>query len=291
MNLAASLDALRSAFPQLAIHTALPVDEGWDYIVIEVNGELIFRFPRRAEVRASLEKEILLLPCLAGKLSAAVPRFDYVHRGEPPFIGYPKIGGAPLDAAAAARPALARRLGALLGELHAVRLPWTVHRRLPLITAMDWRREYLLLHAALRARVFPLLTAEARPRAARLWEAHLKDAANFRIRLALIHGDLGAEHILCHPQADAIAGLIDWGDARTGDPALDFVGLLQTGGEAAVRLALEAYPHDLGKSFWSRLHFYNKITPFYLILHGLDCGEEQAVQDGLRQIHFLERHE
>jgi aminoglycoside phosphotransferase (APT) family kinase protein len=202
-------------------------------------------------LQAAREREALLLPHLAGRLSVAALPLE--RRGD---------HGRPLDAAAAALPAIPRHIGAILGDLHAIRLPWTVHRYLPLITAMDWRRSSLQLHQELRENIFPQLDPPERERAAQVWQAHLKNPANFRIRLALIHGDLRPEHILCNPAAGRVTALAGWGQARIGDPALDFAGLLQAGGEPAVRLALEAYPHVLGASFWPRLIFYNTIYPY-----------------------------
>lgn len=36
---------IQDNFPQVAIQTVLPITRGWDSFVLEVNDELIFRFP------------------------------------------------------------------------------------------------------------------------------------------------------------------------------------------------------------------------------------------------------
>ena len=51
-------------FPQVAIQTVHPITRGWDSFVLEINDELIFRFPMRDDVIAYLEKEMGLLPVL-----------------------------------------------------------------------------------------------------------------------------------------------------------------------------------------------------------------------------------
>ena len=50
-------------------------------------------------------------------------------------------------------------------------------------------------------------------------------------RRVLIHGDLGAEHVFV--DGDRISGVIDWGDAAIGDPALDHGRLLRDFGPLA----------------------------------------------------------
>lgn len=38
-------ELIRRNFPQVVIQTARPITHGWDSFVLDVNGELIFRFP------------------------------------------------------------------------------------------------------------------------------------------------------------------------------------------------------------------------------------------------------
>ncbi|HYT27741.1 MAG TPA: hypothetical protein VEL72_01885, partial [Ktedonobacteraceae bacterium] len=69
-------------FPQVEISTARPITRGWDSFVLEVNGELIFRFPMRDDVIPYLEKELGLLPVLEPTLSTPIPHFDYIGHGD-----------------------------------------------------------------------------------------------------------------------------------------------------------------------------------------------------------------
>src|SRR5207245_8963238 len=73
-----SIMLIQHNFPQVAIQTALPITRGWDSFVLEVNGELIFRFPMRDDVVAYLQKELRLLPLLEQILSTPIPHFDYI---------------------------------------------------------------------------------------------------------------------------------------------------------------------------------------------------------------------
>ena len=57
-----AIDLIQHNFPQVAIQTVHPITRGWDSFVLEVNDELIFRFPMRDDVIAYLQKELGLLP-------------------------------------------------------------------------------------------------------------------------------------------------------------------------------------------------------------------------------------
>jgi aminoglycoside 2''-phosphotransferase len=296
-DLAAYLDAIRACQPGFAIQSVYPIQDGWDFFVLEVNGEWIFRFPRRPEVTPSLEKEIALLPHLRRRLPVSVPCFEIVAPGAGgapsaggaiAWVGYPKIPGVSLESALQANPAagprLAQHIGEILTTLHTAALPWTVHRHLPLRTLLDWKRYYLDLYHELRERVFPLLDPSSQRKATILWEGYLRPRDHFSFEIALLHGDLGPEHILCDPQTARVTGILDWEDACTGDPALDFVGLLQAGGEVFVSQVLSSYSHDPGKNFWARLHFYTTIVPFFEIQFGLEAGDPQRTQSGVNQL-------
>lgn len=288
----ACLSVIQAARPDIQIRSLTPIETGWDFFVLDANDEWIFRFPRRPEVRSGLVKEAVLLAHLTPLLPVAVPQFERGAPGvdsTPAWVCYPKIPGVPLGYALAvnpaARPVLAQHIGLILSTLHSVTLPWTVHRLLPRRTLLDWKRHYLDLYYEFRRQVFPLLDPATQDKAASLWEGYLRPRDRFRFEMALIHSDLGPEHILCDPHTARVTGLIDWEDACTGDPALDFVGLLQAGGKDFVGQVLKAYQRDLGMNFWPRLHFYTKIVPFYEIQFGLMTGDPVRTQAGLDQLH------
>jgi aminoglycoside 2''-phosphotransferase len=52
---------------------------------------------------------------------------------------------------------------------------------------------------------------------------------------ALIHDDLASYHILYAPEERRIAGVIDFGMARLGDPAADFALIINTYGESFLK--------------------------------------------------------
>lgn len=58
----------------------------------------------------------------------------------------------------------------------------------------------------------------------------------------IVHADIHGEHLLLTDRDPAqLSGVIDWGDARRGDPALDFACPTFWGGEPLLQSALDAY--------------------------------------------------
>ena len=82
------------------------IDEGWDSIVLEVDGEWIVRVPRREEVREVMSLEARLLSELASALPVPVPRIEVVEdSADASFVAYRKLPG---DALHDPPPSLAR---------------------------------------------------------------------------------------------------------------------------------------------------------------------------------------
>src|SRR5712691_11853479 len=121
-----SMKLIQHNFPLLSVQTALPITRGWDSFVLEVNGELIFRFPMRVDVIEYLQKEMRLLPVLEEALSTPIPHFDYIGHGDENypfmFVGYRKLGGLALEDVSITPEqlvALAPTLATFLNELHS----------------------------------------------------------------------------------------------------------------------------------------------------------------------------
>lgn len=111
-------------------------------------------------------------------------------------------------------------------------------------------------------------------------EGFLSDDANFSFSPTLVHADLGPEHILCRPSSE-IAGVIDWSDARVGDPALDFAWLLHSLGESFAGSLLDAYEPEVDACFSRRALFYHRLGPWHEVRYGIDIDRQSFVDRGL----------
>ena len=236
--------------------TVLELDHGYDFEVAIVDDDWVFRFPRRAAVEEALEVEIALLPSLASALPVAVPSFEYVSR-QPFFVGYRLIRGEPL---VDEDPDGVR---AFLDALHAVD-----PAGLP-VERPDWVEAYREQCGKFEDLVFPLLDEDLRPQAKRLF-GEAETLVDFEP--ALLHADLGPEHLLVRD--GRLAGVIDWGDARVGDPALDYAWLLN--GPFA--------DWDVDADLRRRARLYHRLGPWYEAHYGVFTNQPAHVERGIAGI-------
>jgi aminoglycoside phosphotransferase (APT) family kinase protein len=236
--------------------TIIEIDDGYDFEVAIVDDEWVFRFPRRSGVEEALELEIAVLPVLARALPVDVPFFEFVSR-DPLFVGYRLIRGEPLvdedD----------EGVRAFLEALHALdpcALP---------VERLDWIEAYRAQCADFERLVLPLLEKDRRAQAKRLFDdaETLVDFAP-----ALLHADLGPEHLLVRDRR--LVGVIDWGDMRVGDPALDYAWLLN--GSFA--------KWDVDPELRRRARFYHRLAPWYEAHYGLFTNQQGHTERGLAGI-------
>ena len=236
--------------------TILEVDDGYDFEVAIVDDEWVFRFPRRSAVEEALELEIAVLPVLAPALPADVPSFEYVSR-DPLFVGYRLIRGEPLvDADADGVRTFLEALHGLDPSGFPVEHP-------------DWVEAYRAQCAEFERLVLPLLDKDLRPQAKRLFSG-AETLVDFEP--VLLHADLGPEHLLVRD--GRLAGVIDWGDARLGDPALDYAWLLNG------PFADWHVDADLRR----RARFYHRLAPWYEAHYGLFTNRPAHTERGLAGI-------
>ncbi len=296
IDIKTALTLIQSNFPQVAIQTALPITRGWDSFILEVNGELIFRFPMREDVTAYLQKEIRLLPVLEEALSTPIPHFNYIGHGDEnyPFVyvGYRKLRGSALDDEGITTEqlvALAPALATFLNELHSFPITLSIQNGVQGHTPTQWRDRYRELYSDLQVRVFPLLDKELRSKSEQLWEDFLENEALFVFKPVLIHCDLVCEHIFCDPVRGVLTGVIDWGDTTIGDPALDFVGLLSGRGKEFTEHVLTYYKGKVDIEFWKRIDFYLCYGPFSELLYGTYSNSKKFIEKGVEGLRTMFR--
>jgi aminoglycoside phosphotransferase (APT) family kinase protein len=232
------------------------LDDGWDFKVLVVDGEWVVRWPRHRLAVEEIEKEVELLPGLAPLLPVRVPQFEYVSR-EPWLVTYRLIEGKPLvdedpDG-----------LRAFLDALHAIDVDAVPAPR------PDWLETYREQADAFRRVVLPLLDADERAGG----EALLGEVETLTgFTPALTHSDLGPSHLLVRD--GRLAGVIDWGDARVGDPALDYAWLLNG-----------PFPDwEVDDELRRRALVYHRLGPWFEAHYGDFTRQPEWVRSGLAGI-------
>ena len=130
---------------------------------------------------------------------------------------------------------------------------------------------------------------ELRAKSERLWEDFLNNEAIFPFQPVLIHYDLACEHVLCDPERSVLTGVIDWGDATIGDPAMDFVGLHNCRGREFTERVLARYQGTIDAAFWQRMDFYLCYGPFSELLYGAYSENEKIIAKGIEGLRAMFR--
>jgi aminoglycoside phosphotransferase (APT) family kinase protein len=252
---------LHAQFPELAPVRVEWFGSGCCNEVYRVSGDWLFRFPKRAGIARTVEREAQLLSLVADAASVTVPRIEWLGRPGPdfpyPFVGYRLIPGmvgdllpdvlAPDD-----ERRIAGQIGRAVAAIHrvpieqahslgAVEHPWN---------AADRVAQAIEYAPTLAAVVPPDLLGDYR---ALLDGAVDPPPPSPSCRLA--HGDLYSGHLLFDPATLELTGIIDFAEIGLHDPAIDFVQLFQWRGEAFVRLVLDAYGPDGDPWLLDRVRF------------------------------------
>ncbi len=217
---------LGEQFPELALETVVRLGSGWSSDAYLVDDHLVVRFPRNAEMTAGLELDAAILEAVHASLGPVtrIPRVSLRGQGGEhfphPFLGYEAISGIPADDPEAP---LSDELARELGQVltHIHTIPMAVARRLG-------------------------LTPEP--------------GGDVSVRRCFIHGDFMPDNLIVDPESGSLLGIIDWGNATLGDPALDFISLVMWRGWSFVRVALEAYGLPVDDRFEDRVRFHAQLN-------------------------------
>ena len=207
---------LREQHPDLAHLPCVPVDAGWDNVMVRLGDSLCLRLPRRAAAASLIENEQAWLPGLSKALTLPVP---VPLRVGLPGCGYPWrwsivpwLTGVAADLVPPASGE-ATRLGEFLKTLHTpapAEAPSNPVRGVPLQQRASKIEERMRRLASMSP---PMITADTY----RVWEAAL--AAPIDVGPTWLHGDFHARNVLV--DEGRLSGVIDWGDVTAGDRATD----------------------------------------------------------------------
>jgi aminoglycoside phosphotransferase (APT) family kinase protein len=222
------------------------IEDGYDFRVLVLDDAWVIRVARRPVCAEALQAEAAFLPALAEALPVQVPAFEFVSSD---FAVYRLIDGTPLvDEEEGVRQ--------FLDALHAfdpAGLP---------VERPVWVETYRRQCDEFRRLVVPRLPRELHARAEALF-AEVETLTGFEPTFT--HSDLGPEHLLCRD--GRLIGVIDWGDARIGDPALDYAWLLNG-----------PFPEwDVEDELRRRARFYYRLAPWFEAHYSVFLGREPTI--------------
>ncbi|MFI5231146.1 MAG: phosphotransferase family protein [Gemmatimonadales bacterium] len=216
LDAAIALAAVREALPSLDCRRASHLGSGWASDVYVLDERFVARFPRNAELARWVASDQAILGLVASSL---VSEFRV-----PAVVGRGRAGAHfPYDF-------LVCEFVPGVGADHAI------SSSEPL--AADLGRALTSIHSV-----------------------SVNDATNAGVRrgddntgpLCFLHGDFRADNIIVDPASGRLVGVIDWGNAAIGDPAMDFVTLVLWRGWKFMHAALDAYRLPVRDDFIHRV--------------------------------------
>jgi len=252
------------------------------YLVRAAGGDLVLRVPRPGSPWAvpDLVREVRLLGVLARHdLGTTIPSEARVLRDGRVVLGtlHRFVPGTPLREVRGRGRTLARQVGGFLSRLHAV----------PVETALRagvrgddlWDERY----APLIEEAMPALGPRSRAWLRGVAADFLAAGGSAAAPRVLVHGDISGWHLLAD-NAGGLAGVIDFGDARVGDPAIDLAGLLNDASPAFLAAVLAHYAGPRGDTLGQRIAFYIATAPLFRVVYG-EAAEGPAERlAGIRQL-------
>ncbi|MEM7127429.1 MAG: aminoglycoside phosphotransferase family protein [Chloroflexota bacterium] len=282
------LYTIHQTYPNLAIEDAsLNQDGQYNHVVI-VNNALVFRFARFAESAQTLRQETSILKAIQEYITLEIPNPTYVNLDSPTpeknFVGYSMIPGIPLWREAfeqitneAVLNRMADQIADFLKELHSIPLQHVLS--LGLVNS-DGRPYWMDLYQRFQAKLFPHMSVEGQDRVVEHFMNFLDNPERFAYEPVLRHGDFGGGNLIFDEQAGQMAGVIDFGFAELGDPAIDIGGLFGFG-EAFVERCVGSYPEI--EEMLERVHFYQGTFALQEALYGVEHDDPEAFEDGIAE--------
>lgn len=277
---------VRRHLPGVEIDSLVPLGEGTDNVVVEINAELVVRYEKDGDP-SRVEREARLLAAVAGisPLPVPQPRFVDADLG---CLVYTKLAGTPLLEMPAPyrsghRLRIAELLGELLDALHAAPLDRIGELAdTDLLPLGEWRDEAVETYATLTSRI----PARFRRSVEGFLQAPPPAAP---AALAFSHNDLGIEHVLVDPVDWTPIGIIDWTDAAIVDPAHDYGLLLRDLGPEALDAALRAHMRsaDDVERLAERALFYARCSVLEDLAYGLETGRTRYAEKSLAALEWL----
>ena len=284
-KLGAYLDRIKQAYPELGTKQSRIVMEGQNNDVLIVNDSHVFRFPRHLEAVDRLKIECAILNWIRPYITSVevpVPLFTDLSPlvGEA-FMGYEIIegeSGAPEDFKDIRNTSLACQLGTFLRELHSAPVGEACDLDLP---STDERERWAGMYRDVRKLLFQHMREDARKAIEAHFESFLGDNSNFEHRPVLRHGDIGPGNLILEKETWRINGVIDFGSASMGDPAVDVAWIHFQSGVAPDFLAsfYRAYPGI--EDALPRARFYAGTFALQEALFGALHGDAAAFNRGM----------
>jgi Ser/Thr protein kinase RdoA (MazF antagonist) len=265
--------------------------DAWTSLVYRLNKHFIVKVSKDSDGANKIWKEGCLLPYLRSRLGDIVPnvaanfnaKIGGVNRA---ILVYEEIRGE-----APTRPSIKRRweeaepcgqLAKTLGLIHGLSVPKDCAHLVPQHgDAASWASWIKWETSRLLGMCGNILGAHLSQRVLTACRGYTDWLVDTGLRPTFIHGDVDPRNIIVDPHGST-RGLIDWGEAAVGDPALDYAGLYFSDHVGPHVLALQA--EEDPAALEPRIVFHDTMVPLYWAAYGSLRGETKLVRTAVRQL-------
>lgn len=287
---------IENQFPELSPLKEIKfLAEGWDNKVFLVNGEIIFRFPRRNIAVALIEQENKILEKLPPLFHIEIPRPKYIgrpsHNYPYPFQGYKRIEGvsgchtqlSEQDRAESIVP-----LSIFLKGLHGVNESEALS--IGAKSQVFDRTNVIETVAALNDRANKIIDRKIIGINKAHFQREIKIAQEIKLpseNKCLVHGDLYCKHLMFNK--GKLTGVIDWGDIGINNRSVDLSVIWSFYPAKCHNRFFEIYgPVDL--PVWQYARFLGLYSAFTIMLYGHDIGDTLLVTEAINSIKRIDEN-
>ena len=290
LNADQAASIIKVQFPDVSLSSVADLGEGCDSTAFEVNGQLVFRFPKRADVDQQLAIESRILPVLAEQSPLPIPVFCF--HGQPSeafpyhFVGYRKLHGVPaihVDRRWMPFEKWVPAMGRFLSWLHQFPVRDAAELGVP-------RQDVTALIEEVRTDAlddFDLLKQVMEAAPLETWYAYFQKGCQplaAELASAVVHRDLAAEHVLYDLRTQELTGIIDWSEIAISDPSLDLAGIFHWGGQACIDALRSEYVGTIDEPVLGRARFLAACRGVADVAFGLKTGRGEYVEAGRRAL-------
>lgn len=250
-------ERVRRLAPEVTVSSIAVNRDGLLNDVVIVNNELVFRFPKHEYGFKHLKDEASILRLLRDYVALDIPSPLYETDD---CLAYRLIPGETLRRdllmrlPEGDRQAVADQLAQFLKELHGVPVGEVTDFEIPMADALMKYEGWVKAYESIREKVFPLLMPHVRDWVTEHFESHLAERSNFEYELKMVDTDLPPYHIMFDRRRKRVNGVIDFGCAGLGDPAIDFGVIIYHYGESFMDRLYGVYPE--AETYLKRARFY-----------------------------------
>lgn len=278
------IDGIRSKYPSLEILKFEAIEHGQNNVIIVINDNFVFRFPRNDLNRRVLNREYQVLSKIGGQLPLNVPEFQFFsieENLETSFVGYKFIQGEILSKEVFQRKnhrIIGRQLSDFLVKLHSRDILNQVSNDLE---TLDGYAVWKDMFQRIEGKLYPYMREDLKGSVRDDFQNILRELKQTDCDKRVVHGDFGPTNILIDSKSSRVNGIIDFGAIHIGDPAEDIACMIGPFGYGVdfIKQYFRDY-EDIGKML-NRAVLYTKSFALQEALYGIEQNDTGAFDAGM----------